>query len=113
MTTFAHTNNTLFELDTPYTGIATADPTEMLVDPGYDTTRYGDGAYLIRNAMGTGAEVLFQVESGVVTDKPLWPWPLEDRIREESGTSVTWESGGGIWRELPEDLLEEPLPECP
>lgn len=110
LTSFTHTNNTLFDVGAPYTGVS-ADPSETIVDPGFDRDRYGDGAYLIRGPQGTGANVLYQVENGVVTDTPLWPWPLEDRILAESGTSVTWESGGGLWRALPDELV--PADECP
>lgn len=110
VTSFSHTNNTLFALDMPYRGSVTPDPSEMITQPGYDEARYGLGAYLIRNELGTGAEVLYQTIDGVLTDTPLWPWPLEDRIAAESGSSVTWESGGGIWRTLPDELL---TPGCP
>ncbi|MBU1159822.1 hypothetical protein KKD04_01405 [Patescibacteria group bacterium] len=31
---------------------------------------------------------------------PLWSWPMEDRIKAEAGISVTYESGGGLWKTL-------------
>ena len=47
-----------------------------------------------------GAEVLYRYENGVLTNKPLWPWPMEDRIYKELGTSVTYASKGGLWKTL-------------
>ena len=36
----------------------------------------------------------------MLTNKPLWPWPMEERVKAESGVSVTWESDGGLWKTL-------------
>jgi len=53
-----------------------------------------------------GAEVLYCYVDGVLTDEPLWPWPMEDRIFKETqelfgqGISVTWEANGGLWKTL-------------
>jgi hypothetical protein len=103
-----HQYNDLFGIATPYSG-ASADATEMAVDPGYDVARYGAGAYLIApSALATsgvaggpiGAEVLYRYDDGVLTGEPLWPWPMEDRIFRETGRSVTWASGGGLWTTL-------------
>lgn len=58
-----------------------------------------------------GAEVLYRYEDGVLTDVPLWPWPMEDRIFTETGVSVTWETNGGIWKTL--DGLYGPSPIIP
>jgi len=35
-----------------------------------------------------------------LTNKLLWPWPMEERIKNETGYSVTYESGGGLWKTL-------------
>jgi hypothetical protein len=105
-----HHDNVLFSLAMPYAEVATAGAGEQMFDPGWDTARYGDGGYLVRppalatageNGGPAGAEILYRSVNGVVTDVPLWPWPLEDRIAAEDGTSVTWETGGGIWRTAP------------
>ncbi len=106
ITNVVHTNNTLYSVSEPWRGDITQDPSETVVDPNYDKATYGLGAYLIQNDLGTGAEVLMRYEGGVLTGQSLWPWPMEERILRESGTSVTYESGGGIWRTLPETATE-------
>ena len=47
-----------------------------------------------------GANILYEYMNGILTNQPLWPWPMEDRIMAETGMSVTWEANGGIWRTL-------------
>jgi hypothetical protein len=83
--------------------------TENNKNPNFDTATYGYGAYLMRpsalkglgeNGADIGAEVLYQYKDGVLTDVPLWPWPMEDRIMNELGVSVTYESKGGLWKTL-------------
>ena len=49
-----------------------------------------------------GAEVLLRYKDGIVTQEPLWPWPMEDRILNETGISVTYERYGGLWKNLPD-----------
>ena len=60
----------------------------MGVHPGYVNATYGYRAYLIRDPFGTGAEVLYRYQDGVLTDVLLWPRPMKDRILRESGTGV-------------------------
>lgn len=114
ITSFVHTNNAIFDSATPYVGVA-ADPTETSTVPDYDVAQYGRGAYLIRPPQGIGAEILYRYENRQLTDTPLWPWPLEERIAREAGASVTYESGGGLWKTLPADLVApDPVdPACP
>ena len=78
-------------------------------DPGYDTARYGRGAYLLvpprlkgRGERGAdiGAEVLYRTFYGQRTSTPLWPWPMEERIASETGSSATWQAQGGLWKTL-------------
>lgn len=87
------------------------DTTDQHVDPGYDLAKYGQGAYLFipptsplkRTGLGgtdIGANILYCYQDGVLTDRALWPWPMEERIKTETGYSVTWESGGGLWKTL-------------
>jgi hypothetical protein len=38
---------------------------------------------------GEGARLTNRYVDGVLTDQPLWPWPMEDRIQAELGFSVT------------------------
>jgi len=89
---------------------------EIFINPNYDTITYGKGAYLMippalkgqgESGADIGAEVLYRYQDGVLTNQPLWPWPMEDRICAETGYSVTYESGyagclngGGIWKTL-------------
>jgi hypothetical protein len=47
-----------------------------------------------------GAQVLYRYKNGVLSNEPLWPWPMEDRIFKETGVSVTRESKGGLWKTL-------------
>lgn len=85
--------------------------TDRQVDPGYDSSKYGRGAYLFLppdsplNGAGLdgqdiGANIVYESIDGQSMHTPLWPWPMEDRIKAESGKSVTWQSGGGIWKTL-------------
>ncbi len=76
----------------------------------YDPAKYGYGAYLMSSktnlsglsgdGLDIGANILFRYEDGVLTEEPLWPWPMEDRILNETGRSVTWYSNGGLWKTL-------------
>jgi hypothetical protein len=89
--------------------------TNLDVDPGFNIATYGLGGYLLQpeglKQMGDGgaaigAEVIYRYEAGVPTAVPLWPWPMEERIFEETGFTVTWETGRdgeqgeGVWRTL-------------
>jgi hypothetical protein len=38
---------------------------------------------------GEGARLSTRYVNGVLTDEPLWPWPMEERIKAEWGISVT------------------------
>jgi hypothetical protein len=38
---------------------------------------------------GEGARLINRYINGVLTDEPLWPWPMEERIQAELGYSVT------------------------
>ncbi len=40
---------------------------------------------------GPGARLEHRYVDGKLTDEPLWPWPMEERIRREMGISVTSE----------------------
>lgn len=45
------------------------------------------------NQNGEGARLTHRYVDGILTDKPLWPWPMEDRIKDELGYSVTCKMG--------------------
>ena len=96
-----------------YGGTAIEGIGDSYISPGYDTTTYGKGAYLMvpdtlkgrgENGEDIGAEILYQYVNGELTSNRLWPWPMEDRICAETGYSVTYENGcvygGGIWKTL-------------
>ncbi len=53
-----------------------------------------------QNGADIGANILYEYQDGVLTNQPLWPWPMENRIMAEKGISVTWASNGGIWETL-------------
>jgi hypothetical protein len=83
--------------------------TEKNKNPNFDTATYGYGAYLMRpsalhglgkNGVDIGAEVLYRYKNGNLTNVPLWPWPMENRIYSELGVSVTYERNGGLWKTL-------------
>jgi hypothetical protein len=38
---------------------------------------------------GSGARLQYRYVNGVLTNEPLWPWPMEERIREEFKTHLT------------------------
>ena len=97
-----------------------AGENESRLDPNWNTAKYGYGAYLMasktnlagqgENGETIGADVLYRYQDGVLTNEPLWPWPMEDRIKAESGISVTWESGGGLWKTLDGVYDTQPSP---
>jgi hypothetical protein len=79
------------------------------MDPSFDTATYGRGAYLIgspalagagEGGARMGARIVHRTIDGVLTTEPLWPWPMEDRVFQETGVSVTWEVNGGLWKTL-------------
>jgi hypothetical protein len=89
----------------------TLNSTDKTLDPGYDTATYGQGAYLFvppgsplkgagQNGADIGPTILYEYVDGVLTNTPLWPWPMEDRIMAERGISVTWAANGGLWKTL-------------
>ncbi|MFH0863551.1 MAG: chondroitinase-B domain-containing protein [Candidatus Gottesmanbacteria bacterium] len=111
--TLTNTYNNIYNFTTDYSGKASKGIGEIDVNPSYDTNTYGEGAYLIapvtlkgkgENGADIGAEVLYRYQDGVLTGTALWPWPMEERICNETGYSVTYENsctnGGGLWKTL-------------
>lgn len=104
-----HDNRFSSQFTNPYFGL-TAGTNEAKSDVQWNTDLYGDGAYLMASrtqlvnqgadSTPIGANVLYQYQDGVLTNIPLWPWPMEDRIKQETGISVTWANGGGFWKTL-------------
>lgn len=114
LNTFTHTYNTLYGNGTHFCDDEQSG-TENNFDPAFDTATYGNGAYLMQPAAlvgygsgggDIGAEVLYRYEDGVLSETALWPWPMEDRILEELGMSVTYSvdqgngESGGLWKTL-------------
>jgi hypothetical protein len=105
-----HEWNNIYDVDEVYSGTAEG-VNETEINPNYDTETYGKGAYLIvppalkgkgEGGLDIGAEIIFQYLNGEITNEPLWPWPMEERILRETGISVTYENHGGIWKKLPD-----------
>jgi hypothetical protein len=101
--------NTAYDVAQFYSGSVSDKTGDNQTNPVFNTSTYGKGAYLMSpsNLKGTGegganrgAEVLYRYIDGKLTSIPLWPWPMEDRIKAETGYSVTWEAGGGLWKTL-------------
>lgn len=57
------------------------------VDNSYIETIYTGSGYT--SQYGEGARLTHRYVDGVLTDEPLWPWPMEARIQAELGYSVT------------------------
>jgi hypothetical protein len=66
-----------------------------------------------QNGSDIGANILYEYVNGQLTNQPLWPWPMEDRIKAETGFSVTWASGGGFWKTLTGVYGSAPVPTAP
>ncbi|MBA4374489.1 MAG: hypothetical protein C0402_16690 [Thermodesulfovibrio sp.] len=101
--------NNFYSVTTQYSGNVLNRAGDRNIIPSYDTFTYGKGAYLMvpaalkgqgEGGAGIGAEVLYRYQDGVLTAQPLWPWPMEERIIQETGMSVTWEAKGGLWKTL-------------
>jgi len=71
----------------------------MYVNPGFDVFN-GKTNYMYipddsplkgagENGKDIGANIVYRYENGVLTDVPLWPWPMNDRILQEMNFDVT------------------------
>ncbi len=99
---FSSSNNNIYNFSTNYYGTS-AGTNDTHNNPSYNTSTYGNGAYLLgptSSVSGKGATILYQYQNGQLTNTPLWPWPMEDRIKKETGISVTYEANGGLWKTL-------------
>ncbi len=54
-----------------------------------DQARVAWGKMLQRRPPEKGAHIYYRYENGKLTDKPLWPWPMNERIKELTGIDVT------------------------
>ncbi len=103
------TYNNFYGVATQYSGNVLNKAGDKNITPSYDTLTYGKGAYLMvpaalkgqgEGGADIGAMALLRYQDGTLTPQPLWPWPMEERIVRETGRSITWEAGGGIWKTL-------------
>ncbi len=110
VTLFEHSYNNSYGVRICYSGTSQGKGERCnTLNPAYATDTYGKGAYLMvpaalrgkgENGADIGAQVLYCYQDGILSERPLWPWPMEDRIYRETGVSVTWEDKGGLWRTL-------------
>jgi hypothetical protein len=54
-----------------------------------DWPNYPSGPRNMTTINETGARLAHRYIDGVLTNEPLWPWPMEARIQAELGISVT------------------------
>jgi hypothetical protein len=54
-----------------------------------DWPNYPGGIRNTTSINGEGARLTNRYIDGVLTNEPLWPWPMEARIQAEMGISVT------------------------
>lgn len=54
-----------------------------------DSGRAAWGRMLQKKSPEKGAHIYYQYENGKITDRPLWPWPMNDRIKELKGVDIT------------------------
>lgn len=116
---FVSEYNNVYNLSIPYSGVAAKGTGDISVNPELNITKYGKGGYLFvpenspvkkagEGGLQMGAEVLYRYQDGELTNIPLWPWPMEERIFDETGISVTWEANGGLWKTLDGIYSENP-----
>jgi hypothetical protein len=90
---------------TNYLGSATAGPHNTSVALTWDDAKYGKGAYLMGatnaplgdDGKPVGARVLYESENGTLTSTPLWPFPMEDRVWNETGDTRLWEGANPLY----------------
>ncbi|MFH1956506.1 MAG: NosD domain-containing protein [Patescibacteria group bacterium] len=121
-TTITSRYNNFYNVITQYLGTVLDKTGDATTNPSYDTATFGKGAYLMippalqgqgEGGADIGAEVLYRYVDGVLTGTPLWPWPMEERIKNETGYSVTYESGGGLWKTLDGVYADTTPPSAP
>ncbi len=54
-----------------------------------DWPNYPTGPRNMTSMTGEGARLTHRYVNGVLTSQPLWPWPMEQRVKDELGISVT------------------------
>jgi hypothetical protein len=72
----------------------------------WDTTKYGKGAYFMGatnapvgdDGQPVGAHVLYEYKDGALTGTHLWPFPMEDRIWNETGNTALWEGANSLYK---------------
>jgi hypothetical protein len=72
----------------------------------WNTTKYGKGAYFMGatnapvgdDGQAIGAHVLYEYKDGILTGTHLWPFPMEDRIWNETGNTALWEGANSLYK---------------
>jgi hypothetical protein len=83
--------------DEDYGGKDAADTSQEILDNfAVENSRidkifqgYVNGDKIVTSMSGDGARLTNRYVDGVLTNEPLWPWPMEERIQAELGVSVT------------------------
>jgi hypothetical protein len=91
---------------TNYLGSATAGTHNTSTALTWNTATYGKGAYLMGatnapvgdDGKAIGAHVLYESQNDVSTNKPLWPFPMEDRIWSETGNTALWQGANPLYQ---------------
>jgi hypothetical protein len=118
----AGANTVISSTTMPCPGTKGLDPTERALSLTWATVTYGRGAYLLgatnapraSDGRPAGAQVLYRYQDGTRTTVPLWPFPMEDRVWQETARytrhqqSPTWDGvvvngeqrTGGYWKTL-------------
>jgi hypothetical protein len=69
--------------------IARGDVSNVLVAAGDDGGRAAWKEVFQPQPPERGAHIYYRYENGRLTDKPLWPWPMNQRIKQLAGIDVT------------------------
>jgi hypothetical protein len=83
--------NNVYNNDPDYSGGVSPCPTCISMDPHPfgltipdDSPMKGAG----ENGEDIGANICYRYVDGVLTDEPLWPWPMVNRIKKELGIDI-------------------------
>lgn len=84
-------NNRLIRVTAANNGIGSPPPAEGAGVDAYGLSQFSlvqDSLIEGTQYQGGGARLQYRYINGVLTAEPLWPWPMEDRIRAEFATHL-------------------------
>ena len=87
VTSAGSSNNRINGLSVYNNGLGGEQTQELVLDSGFTISNSyveGDSRYT-----GPGADITKKYLNGVKTSESLWPWPMEQRVRNELGYSIT------------------------